>query len=53
MNTETLIFDGSKADISGFGMVNVTTKAGSDILQMAQLKVKYLYHQFKHALGKE
>ncbi len=34
-----MLQEGSKADIAGFGMINVTTKANSDILQVAELKV--------------
>jgi len=40
VDTQNLIYEGSKAEIGGFGMINVTTKANTDILQIAELKIK-------------
>ncbi len=43
VDIQGLMQEGSKADIAGFGMINVTTKANSDILQKAELKVIIQY----------
>jgi len=40
VDIQGLLQEGSKADIAGFGMINVTTKANSDILQVAELKIR-------------
>ena len=48
-----MVQDGSKADIAGFGMINVTTKANSDILQMAELKVILIVNKFRQQKSKK